>query len=93
MFCLDPGCNKPICRTCFKKEHKRHDVTEIEDKEKEILMKELVKIKMNLESKVEIFSTVKKDITEKTNILIDDLQKRKEEIILLIDRMIKEAEG
>ena len=93
LFCLDSECSKPICRTCLKKQHKKHEITEIEDQEKEVLKKEIVKIKMNLESKVKIISTAKKDITEKRNTVVADLKKKKEEIVSRIDMMIKEAEG
>ena len=56
-------------------------------------MNEVMKIKMNLEAKVKIISTAKKDITEKTNSVILDLKKTKEEIVSRIDKMINEAEG
>ena len=92
LFCLDPECKKPIYRTCLKKEHKKHEITEIEDQEKEPLMKEVLEIKMNLEEKVKIISTVKNDITEKTNAVLADLKKTKEEIVSHIDMMIKEIE-
>ena len=93
LFCLDPVCNKPICRTCLTKEHRGHDVTEIEDQEKDALMKEVIKIKMNLKAKVKIISTTKKDITERSNAVIADLKKTKEEIVSRVDKMINEAEG
>ena len=92
LFCLDQKCNKPICRTCLKKEHKKHEITDIEDQDKEALMKEVMEIKMNLEAKVKIISTVKKDVIEKTNAAFADLKKTKEEIVSCIDKMIKEIE-
>ena len=93
LFCLEPECNKPICRTCLKKEHKKHEITEIEDQEKEVLLRYVVKIRENLEAKMEIFSTAKKDITERRNVVVTQLKKTRQEIISRIDRMIKEAEG
>ena len=92
LFCLDPECNKPICRTCLKKEHKKHEMTEIEDQEKEVLIKEVIKIKMNLEAKMNIISTAKMDITKRTNAVVADLKKTKGEIVSRIDKMINEAE-
>ena len=80
MFCRDPECNTPICKTCLKKEHKKHDFPEIEDQEKDLLMQEVVKIMMNLEAKVKIISTAKKkDITDKTKAVMAELMKNKEE--------------
>ena len=93
LFCLNPECKKPICRSCLKKEHKKHEITEIEDQEKEALMKEVMKIKMNLEAKVNIISTAKIDITKRMNAFVADLNKTEEEIVSHIDKMIKEAEG
>ena len=93
MFCLEPECNKPICRTCLKKKHKKHEITEIEDREKQVLSRDVVKIRNNLEAKVEIISASKKDITERRNVALSELKKIKEEIVSWIDRLIKEAEG
>ena len=42
---------------------------------------------------MEIISAAKKDITERTNVVVSELKKTKEEIVSWIDRMIKEAEG
>ena len=88
LFCLNPECNKPICRTCLRKDRRGHNVTEIEDQEKEALMKDVMAIKMNLEAKVKIMSTAKNNITEKTNAVVADLKKTKKEI----DKMIEEIE-
>ena len=89
LFCLDPECNVPICRTCLKNLHKKHEITEIEDQEKEVLMNEVIKIKKNLEAKVKIISTAKKDIVDRTNAVVADLKK----IISRIDKMINDVEG
>ena len=80
LFCLEPECNKPICRTCLKKEHKKHEITEIEDREKEVLLRDVVKVRKNLEAKIEIFSATKKDATERRNVVVSDLKKTREEI-------------
>ena len=85
MFCLE--CNKHICRTCLRTEHKKHEITEIEYQEKEALKKEVTEIKMNLEAKVKIISTTKMDITEKTNAVVADLKKTKEEIDMMIKKI------
>ena len=85
MFCLE--CNKHICRTCLRTEHKKHEITEIEYQGKEALKKEVTEIKMNLEAKVKIISTTKMDITEKTNAVVADLKKTKEEIDMMIKKI------
>ena len=91
LFCV--VCNKPICRTCLKKFHRGHDITEIEDREKEALMKDVMKIKMNLEAKANTFSAAKEGIAKKTNAVVALLKKTKEEIVLCINKMINEAES
>ena len=57
MFCLE--CNKHICRTCLRTEHKKHEITEIEYQEKEALKKEVTEIKMNFEGKGENYLNYK----------------------------------
>ena len=93
MFCKEPGCNKPICRTCLVEQHKDHDFTKMEEPEKESLMREVVKIKANFETKVKILSDAKKDIEEKTAAVLEDIKKRREEINRYFDKMIVETEG
>ena len=93
MFCKEPGCNKPICRTCLVEEHKDHDFTKMEEPEKESLMREVVKIKANFETKVKILSDAKKHIGEKVRGVVETIKKKREEINRYFDEMMKEAEG
>ena len=92
LFCRTSGCNKPICRICLRKQHKEHDVIDIEEQEKGVLMKELKKILSNLGAKLNILSVAKRDIQEKANAAVEQMKKKKEEIDKVFDKMMKEAE-
>ena len=70
LFCLDPVCNKPICRTCLRTKHKRHDVIEIEEQQKDVLIGKVATTQMNLETKVKMLSEVKRNIQDKTKMVI-----------------------
>ena len=93
LFCREPGCGMPICRLCLRKHHKKHDVIHIEEQEKEVLMTDLMRIDMNLGIKVELMLQAKKNIGERTQSVIEEIQKKKEEFDRHFEKMIKEAEG
>ena len=92
LFCREPGCGMPICRLCLIKDHRKHDVINIEKQEKEVLMKDLVRTDINLETKVEMMSQAKKDIEEGTKSFVEEIKKKKEEFDRHFQMMIKEAE-
>ena len=93
LFCRTSGCNKPICRICLRKQHKEHDVIDIEEQEKEVLMKLLKQIWFNLGAKLSILSVTKRDIQVKANAAIEEIKRKKEEIDKACEKMIKEVEG
>ena len=92
MFCREPGCGMPICRLCLIKDHRKHDVINIEKQEKEVLMRNLIRTDMNLETKVEIMLQAKKNIEERTKSVIEEIKTKKEEFDRHFEKMIKEAE-
>ena len=92
LFCEEEGCKKPICKTCLTKQHKRHDVIEIEEKKKEELLKDIDNTKMNLTEKIVILSQAKDKVSQKTKVTVNDLKKAKQEVDKKFDMMIKEAE-
>ena len=92
MFCKESQCNKPICRTCLRTQHRRHDVTEIEEMQKEILMEKIASVEMNLEANLKIISEASKNIADKTKLAIENLKKKKKEMVKHFDKMIKETE-
>ena len=92
-FCEEDGCKIPICKTCLTKEHKKHDVVEIEDKKKEALLKNIESTKKDLIQKISILFQAKDDVQRKTKLTMNDLKKAKKEMNKKFDVMIKEAEN
>ena len=96
LFCNEHGCQKPICLLCLKKYHRRHDVTDIEDEMREVLMKKITFFEKNLKEKIIKLNDAKNDLNRKTEVCLNDLEKRSEEIKNEIDKqfyqMKKEAE-
>ena len=93
LYCKEPDCGKPICRLCLGKHHKKHDIIAIEEQGKEVLMRDLMRIDMNLGTKVEMILQAKKNIGERTKSTIEEIKRKKEEFDRHFQKMIKEAEG
>ena len=91
LFCFEQICQKAICISCLNVEHKKHEVIEIQEREKEELNKKLNQMKTDLESKVEIISKAKKDIAEKSDSCVNKLRKNKEDFVKCFDNMIEKA--
>ena len=92
LYCFEDTCQISICVSCLV-DHNKHDVKEIEAKEKELLIKELNTIRLDLEARAKIISKAKKKIAKKTGKCVSDLQKAKEVVANVFDRMIEEAEN
>ena len=92
-FCKEDGCKKPICKTCLTKEHKKHDVVEIEDKKKENLMKDIKEAKKDLTEKLNILIQTRKNVNEKTKDTVNELKKTMAVTNEKLRNMIKEVEN
>ena len=90
LFCKEHGCQKPICLSCLKKYHRRHDVIEIEDETREVLMKKITLFEKNLKEKIAILNGAKNDVKRKTEVCVIDLEKRREEIKNKIDKQFEQ---
>ena len=77
LFCKESGCQKPICLLCLKKYHRRHDVTDIEDETREVLMKKITFFEKNLKEKIVKLNDTKNDVNRKTEVCLNDLEKKK----------------
>ena len=91
LFCFEQKCQKAICTSCLNVDHKKHEVIEIQEREKEELNKKLNQMKIDLESKVEIISKAKKDIAEKSDSCVNKLRKNKEDFVKCFDNMIEKS--
>ena len=87
LYCMEEMCQKAVCISCLKVDYKKHEVLDIEEKEKELLMRTVKKIKNDLIEKLNLISETKKDIAGKTHLCVDEL----EEIGNAIQNMIEEA--
>ena len=92
LFCTETKCRRAICRLCLRKQHKGHIAFPIEDHEKDILIQNLEKIKKNLATKVEMISAAQKNIEDSTKVVMEEIQKQKEEFNRHFEKMIKEIE-
>ena len=93
MYCGEPECRKAVCRICLRTEHKGHVAFPIEEQEKDVLLKDLKKIKWNLEAKLEMISEARKDIGNRTRVIIEEINGKKDEFNRHFEKMVKEAEG
>ena len=90
LFCKETGCQKPICPSCLKLYHRRHDVTDIEDETKEILMAKITFFEKNLKEKIRILNEAKKEVNRKKEVCLNDVEKRREEIKDEIDKQLNQ---
>ena len=80
LFCFEDTCRVPICPSCLGN-HIKHEINEIEAKEKEFLMRKLKRVKKDRETDVEKISKANNDVTNKGNQHIHNLKKLKEAFI------------
>ena len=66
MFCDEKGCQKPICASCFMRKHKKHEVLEIEDKQKQEFEQNIDSIEGKSEAIAGKILIIKQQIESKT---------------------------
>ena len=86
LFCNETECKKPICLVCLKRFHKRHEVVDIVDEKRESLKKKISFIEKNFREKINDLNIAKREVSKKTQVCLDDLEKKREEIIEEIDK-------
>ena len=90
MFCREPTCQKTICISCMK-DHRKHDVLNIEEKMKDDLRQNVDNLRKKLEIRKQMGIEIKKDLAMKTEKCIEVLEKKKDELVDHINAMITEA--
>ena len=93
LFCLGEQCQGPICISCLKTDHKGHEWVEIEEHQKETLLKEMRQTRKNLEAKLVRIIKVKEDIDGETDSCLKILKKTRDDLIKMTDKMTEEAES
>ena len=91
LFCREADCRKAICTKCLKTSHKKHDVTEIEDEEKENIIETITLLMSGLQNKMQKISSAKDIIENEADACIHELIKEKEEICAKFDKTIDES--
>ena len=76
----------------MRKDHEGHDWIEIEEREKQVLVQEVINIKKNLEVKLEMISKVAEDVDKNTDSCVKELKKTGEEVAKRIANMREEVE-
>ena len=92
LFCKETGCQKPICHFCLRKYHRRHDVTDIEDETREVLMKKITFFENNLKKNITVLHVAKNDVKRKKEVCWTAVKKRRQEIKYEIDKLFDEME-
>ena len=90
LFCREPGCQKPICVSCFD-QHRSHDIQNVSEDIKNNLIYEMDILIKNLESKIQLGFVLKKDVSMKTKECVAKIVRKKEELFDHINNMIAEA--
>ena len=72
-----------------EKSHKKHDVVDIVEEKREILKKKISFIEKNLREKINGLNTAKSEVCRKTQVCLDDLEKKRKEIIEEIDKQLE----
>ena len=95
LFCKSEECKKAICQKCLTKYHRGHDVIDMEEEEKETLVKKLDSETQKLGAKKEKVLAVKEEVKERNEICLVRLEERKEEHLKIIsqkyDELIEEV--
>ena len=91
LFCREPGCQMHICVSCFE-QHRSHDIENISQDIKSDLLHEMDNLMKNLESRIQLGSHLKNDVSMKTKECVRKIVRKKEELFDHINNMIAEAE-
>ena len=93
LFCNETDCQSAICTSCLTKNHVCHKVVEIEEANKSHLFNNIEVLGKNLQRNISLLSTVKKDIKEKGDICIGEINKYWEVSNDYFKRTIQQAEN
>ena len=96
LFCKEQGCQTPICVTCLRRYHRKHDFVEMEE-QMEAFMEDIEHVQSNLLEKRSVLQNLQQDVEEKTEKCVSKLSKRIIEIRKKVDdhfeEMLEEAES
>ena len=96
MFCRESACEKSICHLCLVKNHKFHDVVDLEEQRKEnyrSLAKDMEDISRTLEMNRKKMYTVQEDFEKRHEKSLKMLKLRKEELVRKISEHMDKLEA
>ena len=92
LFCSEERCQVSICPSCMPF-HRKHDVMNIEEKEREDMKKRIDKTEESIRSKKVQLLELMREVGEKGESCVKELKKTKESVDNYFDEMIKEAKN
>ena len=81
LYCNQEGCGKARCKSCLTKYHRRHDVVEIEEGEKEVLAAKIRKTSENLQTAKNNLVIAAEEVERKSQACMENLRAKKEKCI------------
>ena len=93
LYCFEESCHRPVCVSFLTDRHNKHDVKRIETKEKDLLKKELKRVKNNLEAKVQIICEAKKLVAQKTDKCVKKMEKARDKVVKYHNNLISKAKN
>ena len=95
LFCRETGCKKPICPICLTKQHRKHDIVDIGEGQKEMLMTSVNEVISNLQIKKLKLSVAQSDLEKNNDNCITQIKntryRMKSKIDEVCEKLIKEA--
>ena len=90
LFCMEPGCETPVCAQCVKQEHQDHDFGNLEDvrgEKFEALLADVESLKKRFQSNEDKLITVQNNENSNSSTCIDNIRKNEKELIRKINAM------
>ena len=90
LFCMEPGCQIPVCVQCVKEEHKNHDfgnLEEVMDEKCEALLADVELLKKTLQNNRHKLIIVQNKESSNISTCIENIRKKEAELIGKINKM------
>ena len=97
LFCKEEECQKKICPVCLTKKHRKHDIVDAEEEQKEVLAKSLGEIISDLQMKKLKFAAAKAELEKHNENCMTNIKAERQKSIKKIneffDKLMKNASG
>ena len=98
LFCMEHGCETPVCAQCVKQEHQDHDFGNLEDimgEKFEALLADVESLKKRFQSNEDKLITVQNNENSNNSTCIDNIRKNEKELIrkinVMTERMVQKV--